>query len=1278
RPDSEASVSQWVAADLTGVQNGSWLRLVGRAQSGSASGFAVVFSTGTLPYYAGWEIRPFVNGAWVQSWSTKYLTAGNVVDPAHDYRLEVGFETPEGTTQTVVTAEAIDATTGESYVSHTVAFDVPALANPGTTGFVTVGKPVTLTGWEVRGPVEDPEEPPGPGDETCGEELCSFDFRGKSRQDAVDAGWSVVNENPDNIAFGPDGVTVTAEAGELWGVGGAEPKNILTHPAPGDWDARAHVSTSDLDSNNEQALIAAYVDADNYVKVTRSQEAGQGVQMVVEEAGVGQSLKQVTPVTETDLWLRLVKAGDVYTGFYSLDGYKWTKLASGQAALADPDLALIHFPDSAAGDSTATFSQLLLNAKPFTGWPSHEDAVDVAHLPGVVASASSWTYGYYANGVERFVPSLAIDGGMNVQNSRWAPCNRSDNKNGPLPEFEKADCLSPSTDWWQVKLAEPTYIHRVVLHYIDAARPTEWKLQLSQDAVTWVTASTQVNAVPPASETVVVADTETAWQYIRVQGVKGYSRDWGTSEGLIEYGLSITEFEAWDAPPDMGEDGGRVLPEPVSQELLGGDPFRLAAGSRVVVADAGLAGLGEQLAAYLRPATGFALPVVTGQAGAGDIWLALGDDAALDAGGDLADAEGYVLEASADGLSVTAPAGHGLFNGFQTIRQLLPAAVFADSERAVDWVVGPIKVVDWPRYGLRGHHVDPARSFITVAELKAIIDELVLLKGNTLQIHLSDSQSWRLEIKGYETWLASAGNGGNVWGQYTQEDFKEVVAYANERFVDVIPELESPGHSSAATSRLPNVTCGTSEFCADKDHANNGIALAFWADVFEQLKEISPSEFIHIGGDEASTSGDPYHQWIRDLETLVNSTEGGQPAKRMIGWNPAVDGMAGTDGGEELSTSVNQFFHQAGSPVRSGWFDDGREVILSPQEPVYLDYAYAGSRGFMATLPYSGREQSLWNVFRWDPHWTLDTFTNKSLQGDFGLDDDDVLGVLAAIWGERIRYLPDIQYMLYPRLAAALETAWSPQQEGWTSASQDKTGYATFKNRLAKQGERWQYSDVNFGTIAEVPWTSGGSGAVIRLGADDLSVDSQELAAMAAPGLDKSGFAASVDWGDGTPAESVATSAIAQSRAFTASDNKGRSLMTVSGSHAYAQAGVYEGAVTFATADDEWVVPFTVRADQAPVDKAALAAAIAEAEGFAGGDCTADSWDALLEALAGANAVLGDTAATQGQVDDAVLALRSAIDGLELSGPDVSSSVAFKCAAGRVYLAVTVVNDEDV
>ena len=218
-----------------------------------------------------------------------------------------------------------------------------------------------------------------------------------------------------------------------------------------------------------------------------------------------------------------------------------------------------------------------------------------------------------------------------------------------------------------------------------------------------------------------------------------------------------------------------------------------------MVSSSALAATAEVLAGYLRPATGFVLPVVTGSATAADIALSLGPVPGVP--GRTRRAEGYSLTVSSAGVKIVAPKAHGLFNGFESLRQLLPAAINSPTTGVGPWTAQPITVVDYPRYEHRGLQLDPARNFLTVAEIRSMIDQLAALKGDRLHLHLSDSQSWRLEIKGYPALDGTGCNGSAcIAGFYTQEDFKGLVKYAADRFIEIVPELEGPAHATAAVT----------------------------------------------------------------------------------------------------------------------------------------------------------------------------------------------------------------------------------------------------------------------------------------------------------------------------------------------------------------------------------------------------------------------------------------------------------------------------------------------
>ena len=212
--------------------------------------------------------------------------------------------------------------------------------------------------------------------------------------------------------------------------------------------------------------------------------------------------------------------------------------------------------------------------------------------------------------------------------------------------------------------------------------------------------------------------------------------------------------------------------------------------------------MGADLAAYLRPATGYRLPIVSGGAHAGDIRLQLGNPPALqpDTTG-----EGYVLDASPSRVTVTATTPHGLFDGVQTIRQLLPVWIDSPSLEPGPWTIPSVHIVDYPRYAYRGVMLDIARHFQTPSAVMSLIDQASAYKVNTLHLHVSDDQGFRIVINGFPNLTAigsigSVGTDGRTMdpgGFWTQADYKAVVAHAAAHFMTVVPEVDTPGHNNA-------------------------------------------------------------------------------------------------------------------------------------------------------------------------------------------------------------------------------------------------------------------------------------------------------------------------------------------------------------------------------------------------------------------------------------------------------------------------------------------------
>ncbi|ONI66789.1 hypothetical protein BWI15_26685 [Kribbella sp. ALI-6-A] len=716
-------------------------------------------------------------------------------------------------------------------------------------------------------------------------------------------------------------------------------------------------------------------------------------------------------------------------------------------------------------------------------WPTGPDVRDVARTGTATAST------VFSPQPDRFAAAHVNDGDLST---RWA----SDSPESGYPD--------PSREWVQIELAEPSPVHHVVLFW-ETAHAAQYQIQVSNDGQNWQTAA-QVTNAPGGRELVNVGST-TPVRFVRMQG-QAVATGWG---------YSIWSFEIWNGPrPGAGLPGGRILPEPVSQTKVDAAPYELTHHSRIVVSSQQAREVANQLRNDLRPATGFPLPVVTADARPGDIELVLAGSEAP-ATGTLAVAEGYNLSAGADGLRIGAATEHGLFNGIQTLRQLLPPWIYGDQVRPGPWKIEATKVTDHPRFKHRGLMIDPARNFLQVAEVKAIIDDLAAVKGNVLHVHLTDDQGWRLAIDSWPR-LAEVGGAmsmpGGRTGFYTRDDFAEIVRYAGARQIEVIPEIEMPAHSSAARAAYPELGCGGGYLCSTRE-----TTYTFIDDVLRELAEISPSRYVHIGADEADMPHDEYVAFVRRAEQIVRSH-----GKTMIGWSPSPE--VGLD-----PTSVHHYWQDQSRQMNSSWFQPRRPVILSPTQQVYLDYPYPG---------YNTRRS-----YSWDPFNLTDGWTGTNLQRDFGLNNDDILGIEAPIWGERmLRGLPDVQHKVFPRLAAIMEKAWSP-----ATATTDADAVIA---RMQAQGARWMFGNTNFYVDPEVSWESAAVGTALT--ADAGRAINSAVATLAVPGASPTAISATIDWGDGTTSTGTVTGR-------AAADGQVNSLFAISGAHHYPNAGRYTGTV---------------------------------------------------------------------------------------------------------------------
>ena len=489
-----------------------------------------------------------------------------------------------------------------------------------------------------------------------------------------------------------------------------------------------------------------------------------------------------------------------------------------------------------------------------------------------------------------------------------------------------------------------------------------------------------------------------------------------------------------------------LIPQPHSIEPAPG-AFALTADTSITVSPAtpAVTAVAEYLAARLRPATGFALPIQPAEAAAGPA-LAL----ALDPAGDVLGAEGYALTVAPDGARLSAHAPAGLFYGVQTLRQLLPPAI----ENATPlpgqgplpgpWSLPAGRIRDVPRFAWRGLMLDVARHFFPVADVRRVIDLAAAYKINRLHLHLSDDQGWRIDIASWPE-LARVGGqtavGGGPGGYYTQADYAALVAYAAARHITIVPEIDLPGHTNAALAAYPQLNAdgrprppytgievGFSSLAID-----NELTYRFIDDVIGELAALTPGDYLHIGGDEAlATAKEDYIRFIERVAAIVRAH-----GKRMVGWEEI--------GQARLEPSAIAQHWASGHATAAA--AQGASVILSPAPRVYLDMKYDAATPL--GLAWAGHI-SVRAAYDWEPATQL-----------AGVAEAQLLGVEAALWSETLTTLADIEFMLFPRLPGVAEVGWSAAGRDWE----------TYRARLAAHGPRLGAMGVNFYRAAEIDWS---------------------------------------------------------------------------------------------------------------------------------------------------------------------------------------------------------------
>ena len=445
--------------------------------------------------------------------------------------------------------------------------------------------------------------------------------------------------------------------------------------------------------------------------------------------------------------------------------------------------------------------------------------------------------------------------------------------------------------------------------------------------------------------------------------------------------------------------------------------------------------------------------------------------------------EGYTLDINEKGIQLKANANAGLFFGWQTVIQLLPSSVYANSLQSnTNWSLPYVSIIDKPRFGWRGMMLDVSRHFFSKEDVKTFIDDMARYKYNRFHWHLTDDQGWRIEIKSLPkltsvgAWRAERkGKWMNITtpaidepktygGFYTQEDIKEVVAYAKARFIEVIPEVDIPGHSLAMNTAYPflsttpnypfQVNAGdefmdweglnghvTAKIDNSLDPSNETV-YEYLDKIFGEIAPLFPFEYIHMGGDENAKNNwekSPNVQALMKKEGLKNQNEVqsyfvrrvqkiiNSKGKKMMGWDEILEGGLSGDATVMSWRGVKGGIEAA---------KQGHQVVMSPNDYNYIDF-------------YQGEPTAEGKVYR-----GLRMKTTYSFEPiPEGVDPNLILGNQANQWSEQIFDMRYAQYMTWPRGLAVAETSWSPKE---------KKNWNSFTKKVESQFEKLDAANVRY------------------------------------------------------------------------------------------------------------------------------------------------------------------------------------------------------------------------
>ena len=521
-------------------------------------------------------------------------------------------------------------------------------------------------------------------------------------------------------------------------------------------------------------------------------------------------------------------------------------------------------------------------------------------------------------------------------------------------------------------------------------------------------------------------------KYIKVLGLAGAVLFWNCEAPKPEIKFPETDLTQAD-----------LIPIPVTWEASG-EAFGLDQYTGIYTAsnEEDVIAIAEYLSDKIRSKTGLILPINKEKDEAGVERFIYLDVAKAEI---EANKEAYDLKLNRDSVVLSATDPEGLFRGVQTLRQLIPETSNDTLAEQSIWPLAGGRIEDVPNFGFRGSMLDVARHFFGVEDVKKYIDLLAYYKINVLHLHLTDDQGWRIEIKSWPRLTEIGGQsevGGGEGGFFTQEDYKEIVAYAAKHYMIIIPEVDMPGHTNAASVAYPfldgtgkplkpytGMRVGFSSFDTRKD-----TVYSFIDDVVREISAITPGPYFHIGGDEShSTPKKEYIYFVERVEQIVR-----KHGKQMIGW----DEIAQADISEG---SIAQFWKSEENTRKA--LEKGMKVILSPATKTYLDMQYD-------TLSKHGLHWAAYIPVDTAYIWNPGTFVKD-------IPKEMILGVESPLWSETISTISELEYLGFPRVIGHAELSWSPIE---------KHNWERYRVRLGNQAPFLDRMEVNFYRSPRVDW----------------------------------------------------------------------------------------------------------------------------------------------------------------------------------------------------------------